>query len=118
MGENSCSQGTLVDTEAECRQVALQLKGSSALAIVKSWYRYPKGCFTGFSDSNMYFNTHSTGRADSYYSPVCKVKGRYIPHPPHEDAKQDTYHLLSPHLHFHLILLNSVRHYKPKPPAQ
>ena len=117
-GRNSCSQGTLVDTEAGCKQAALQLKGSSALRSVKSWDYVSKGCLTGSSDRSIYFNTHSTGKGNSNYSPVCKLKGRYIPHPPNEDAKQDTYHLISPHLHLCLILLNSVRHYKPRPPAQ
>ena len=97
-GKNSCSQGTLVDTEAECKQAALELKGSSALRSVKSWDYVSKGCLTGSSDSYFYFNTHSTGNGHSMYSPVCKVKGRYIPHPPHEDAKQDTYHHTSAHL--------------------
>ena len=118
-GKNSCSQGTLVDTEAECKQAALALKGSSALRAVDSWSYIPKGCFfTGSSGSNVYFNTHSTGSGHSMFSPVCKVKGTYIPHPPHEDAKQETHHHTSPHIHLCLILLYSVRHYKPRPPAQ
>ena len=96
-GENSCSQGKPVDTEAECRQAALAVKKSSNLTYIGSWPAWPKGCSAG-SDGNWDFNKHSTGAGRSDESPVCKVKGRYSPHPPHADAKQDTYHLDSPHL--------------------
>ena len=73
-GKNSCSQGTLVDTEAECKQAALALKGSSTLKYVGSWSYYPKGCLSG-SDGNWEFNTHSIGSARADESPVCKVQG-------------------------------------------
>ena len=116
-GKNSCSQGTLVDTVAECRQAALELRGSPTLATIKSWSYYPKGCSEDSEDNEFYFNTHSTGRGDPDSSPVCKVKGRYIPHTLRTHTLSKA-HITSPHLHLCLVLLYSVQHYKPRPPAQ
>ena len=104
-GRNFCSQGTLVNTEAECRQAA----HGKVFADTFSSSGWPKGCFV-YYNGHYYFNTHSVGKGNSNARPVCQVGGRYIQHPPHAGAKQDTSlftlsHLISPHLTLSYLIL-------------
>jgi len=75
LGANSCSKGTLVNTEAECRQAAIQnLKKSSAFAGKRNWSEYPEGCF--LLDGYFYFNKHPLfNRPNAKASRVCQVRG-------------------------------------------
>ena len=84
-GKNNCSKGTLVNTVAECRQAALEVKGNPNLANIESWPIFAKGCFTGSTNDYFHFNKHSTGGGHSSFSPVCKLKGMHIPRPTNAD---------------------------------
>merc|ERR1719174_3289079 len=72
---NSCTKGTLVNTEAACKEAARQVTGSDAgFESTFSNSYYPKGCFVN-PDGRFSFNTHSTGRGHDIARPVCQVGG-------------------------------------------
>merc|ERR1719201_1099838 len=74
-GSNSCSQGTLVNTEAECKEAARQMSGSNSFQYSFSSSSRPKGCWRWTPTGRFYFKPHSTGGGSSYARPVCKVGG-------------------------------------------
>ena len=117
-GKNSCSHGTLVNTEAECRQAAPQLKKRSKLNSVFPAPTLAKGCIEASSSGDVYFNTHSTGGENVHYSPVCRLWEGMSHILLTQMLSMTHYHPIStsPHLRLCLVLLYSVRHYKPSRP--
>ena len=73
LGQNNCTTGDLVDSEAECLKAARAFNGVDAsMTYSGSWSRYPKGCMKT-SGTTFSYNSHSTGAAHSSEGPVCQL---------------------------------------------
>ena len=72
LGQNTCTTGDLVDSEAECLKAARAFNGIDARLVGSdSWSGYPKGCMKD-SSTTFYYNSHNTGTAQASYGPVCQ----------------------------------------------
>lgn len=79
MGKLDCSEsdGEDISGETECKSAAVKL-GFHISEPVQTGSYFPKGCskyWTGY----VYWNEHRSGRANSYFSPICKVEGNNFP---------------------------------------
>jgi len=76
-GTNVCPAGSVsMGTEAECRSAATAL--GYGFDSSGSWPGDPKGCFyytNGYTDGNVYFNTHETGGTNPRDTPICDSTG-------------------------------------------
>jgi hypothetical protein len=67
---NSCPAGSIPLTSVGACQAAAGALSGLSWGKSYSWSGDPKGCIA-FSDGNLYFNTDSTGSANSDHRPIC-----------------------------------------------
>ena len=68
-GKTSCSEGTPITTEEECKKKAgPQFNGFKQTL---DFGHYPKGCFIFISTRLVFWNDHANGKANPGASPVC-----------------------------------------------